>query len=1086
MIIHPIRQRVSTFYRIILLLLFIVGQGKAQTPFAVSFTAHGSCANTPVSFFPTVSPPADSLRWDFGDGHTASSWNPYHTYTTSGAFTVTVTAYRNSSMATFSETVNLTPFNVKLTLPADTTGCHCEFFDQPGCDRLSITAKATEGNQTYQWYSPHGLMPGWTTPTMFPDSAGYYYLVATQGSCAAYAGVNVKIESNPDRQTSVWYFGHQAAFDFAYYDTWLLPPGPVDTPEGSASIADGTGRLLIATDGQRIYNVNGDDITPEPVSPGLGGESGSTQPALIFPVPGDGTLYYIFTTQQVDATNTSELRYSLYDTKLNNGEGGISQFNQLLALNSTERITANREWLIAHDHGSNIFRTYRISEKGIGNPVISAIGSVHSLSEPQNAQGYMKLGAQNRLAVALSTPGVSNKVEVFDFDSATGKLSNFRTANLQSASGQVYGVELSPMGNKLFATLRLGVNSKLVEFSFTTGGIIPLFQSVDQTGDLGALQVAPDGQIYVAIDGAPYLGVFSPSEDTTQISPISTLQQFALWPGTFSSLGLPNYISATVTVPPPSFTASGFCPGTPTHFTATGTGSSLDKFDWSFGDGNSANDAGSNATHTYDMPGTYTVTLNIYDRCGNASILSQDIYINESPDDPSTTAALCTSSAELDANPGNKPGLSYKWVTSEITKTISVASGGAYTVTITNAAGCKREASFFVMDNRPSVDLGSDMNVCKDASAPTLNAQPGATYSWSVNGVSNGNTSSTQTVNTNVIGVFEYEVHVTDPVTLCFNTDDVVYTVNAQPAEPVVTRNGLTLTSSADTDNQWLKNDVEIPDATSKTYLVVDPGTYAVKVTSVGCTVTSNPVTITDSELTPSITSFFPASGPVGTTVTITGSNFSTTMAANEVKFNGITAIVTNSTSGEIVTAVPATASTGKITVEVAGRTGTSLVNFTVCTGLPKPTISANGSMLTSSSAAGNQWLLNGVIIDGANSSTYNAEHPGSYAIRVTENGCTFVSDPTVITGIEEGNASIVKIYPNPTLASVMVVLDSHVSNAEGALYTITGMKIKDIPFVMKESMMMGEVDMKDHPPGVYLIAVFTQKGKVFSRLEKL
>lgn len=80
----------------------------------------------------------------------------------------------------------------------------------------------------------------------------------------------------------------------------------------------------------------------------------------------------------------------------------------------------------------------------------------------------------------------------------------------------------------------------------------------------------------------------------------------------------------------------------------------------------------------------------------------------------------------------------------------------------------------------------------------------------------------------------------------------------------------------------------------------------------------------------PTITSFSPASGPVGTTVIITGTNFSTTPSDNIVTFNGTTATVTASTATTITISVPAGATTGPISVSVAGNTSTSSSDFTV------------------------------------------------------------------------------------------------------------------------------------------------------------
>ena len=97
--------------------------------------------------------------------------------------------------------------------------------------------------------------------------------------------------------------------------------------------------------------------------------------------------------------------------------------------------------------------------------------------------------------------------------------------------------------------------------------------------------------------------------------------------------------------------------------------------------------------------------------------------------------------------------------------------------------------------------------------------------------------------------------------------------------------------------------------------------------------VTVNNLTATSSSdftVTPSITSFSPTSGSVGTTVTITGTGFDTAMANDVAKFNGVTAAVTGATSTEIVTTVPSGATTGQITITVDGKSAISSSIFTV------------------------------------------------------------------------------------------------------------------------------------------------------------
>ena len=96
--------------------------------------------------------------------------------------------------------------------------------------------------------------------------------------------------------------------------------------------------------------------------------------------------------------------------------------NQLLFARSTERITGKR---MAGSLRTNMETTLsgriRSATWESVSPVIPPIGSDHSITSASNGQGYMKLGPQNRLAVALSDAGKSNVVEIFDFDNTTGE-----------------------------------------------------------------------------------------------------------------------------------------------------------------------------------------------------------------------------------------------------------------------------------------------------------------------------------------------------------------------------------------------------------------------------------------------------------------------------------------------------------------------------------------------------------------------------------------------------------------------------------------------------------------------------------------
>src|SRR6185437_8007324 len=64
-----------------------------------------------------------------------------------------------------------------------------------------------------------------------------------------------------------------------------------------------------------------------------------------------------------------------------------------------------------------------------------------------------------------------------------------------------------------------------------------------------------------------------------------------------------------------------------------------------------------------------------------------------------------------------------------------------------------------------------------------------------------------------------------------------------------------------------------------------------------------------------SVLGFSPASGPVGTVVTLYGTGFSSTLTDDTVTFNGSSASISFASVNQIVTSVPSGASTGTITV---------------------------------------------------------------------------------------------------------------------------------------------------------------------------
>ncbi len=110
------------------------------------------------------------------------------------------------------------------------------------------------------------------------------------------------------------------------------------------------------------------------------------------------------------------------------------------------------------------------------------------------------------------------------------------------------------------------------------------------------------------------------------------------------------------------------------------------------------------------------------------------------------------------------------------------------------------------------------------------------------------------------------------------------------------------------------------------------PGTHtltAVATDTQGASATSNAATITvlSGDGTPAVSSFSPASGRAGDSVTVSGSNFA---AVAHVRFNGAEAQFTVQSATSLLATVPAAATTGPISVETAYGNATSSSAFTV------------------------------------------------------------------------------------------------------------------------------------------------------------
>ena len=127
----------------------------------------------------------------------------------------------------------------------------------------------------------------------------------------------------------------------------------------------------------------------------------------------------------------------------------------------------------------------------------------------------------------------------------------------------------------------------------------------------------------------------------------------------------------------------------------------------------------------------------------------------------------------------------------------------------------------------------------------------------------------------------------------------------------------------------------------------------------------------------PTITSFTPTSGPIGTTVTITGTHFNSPVVT-DVEFddrNAGTFTVVNDT--RITATVPSNGTDGPIQVTNAAGTATSSTNFNV-TQSPRPTIT---SFTPTVGPIGTSVVITGTNLTGATRVRFNGVRAATFTV---------------------------------------------------------------------------------------------------------
>jgi hypothetical protein len=222
------------------------------------------------------------------------------------------------------------------------------------------------------------------------------------------------------------------------------------------------------------------------------------------PQPNSQTRFYLFTTDDFCNDLANGFRYSVIDMCQGDGLGKVvsSKKNILLLDTVAEKIAATRHangidyWVVTHKYFSNEFYAFLLTENGISDTVISAVGSIHGVDENDlwDALGQLKLSPLGNKLATCAANG-ADILDLCEFLNVNGIVSNCFSL-MDNDVAYANGVSFSPDGTKLYG------GGRVEQWDLDAGSNAAIANSRIRIGNRGygvyAYQLGPDGKIYIA------------------------------------------------------------------------------------------------------------------------------------------------------------------------------------------------------------------------------------------------------------------------------------------------------------------------------------------------------------------------------------------------------------------------------------------------------------------------------------------------------------------------------------------------------------------------------------------------------------
>ena len=355
-----------------------------------------------------------------------------------------------------------------------------------------------------------------------------------------------------------WIFSQNAGLQFSPTPT-SFTNAQMNTYEGSSSISDLSGNLILFSDGVKVW-----DSAGTVRATGLFGHSSSTQSALIIPDPGSPSRYYIFT-----ADGDSGANNHLNAVRIDTASWAVAPLSAVMttplppttAFSGTERLTAIRHkngkdfWVLtviqrittpANDIMPALLRVFLVSAAGVAfvgdQPLNCLVGDI----------GYLKARpGGKRIALAEFC---TRRVYCWKFSNITGvvDLTSVITIGVPQPSIGLdrfpYGVEFSNERDLIYFStlfpLSVSTPNYIFQYQISSSNLLIVGtypNATAPTSSLAALQYAPDGKIYIAQENTNQLGVIN-SPNVAGPGCNVTFNALPLPVTAKCNLGLPNFV----------------------------------------------------------------------------------------------------------------------------------------------------------------------------------------------------------------------------------------------------------------------------------------------------------------------------------------------------------------------------------------------------------------------------------------------------------------------------------------------------------------------------------------------------------------